>query len=293
MNLTDIFNAFESSKPPLRTVTKDTQADAVTSPSNLYDPTFTYKNGAKPRQPAVTMSQFAAKQYTKWLSGVSGQYYRLPSEAEWEYACRAGTTTAYFFGDNPNELGKYAWFTNNSHETTHDVGQKLPNPWGLYDMCGNVGQWVLDAPLPDGYKKFAGKSVNWKEAIVWPTKLFPRVLRGGAWDASAVECRSAARRGSEDDAWRETDPNSPKSPFWFTEPASLSVGFRIVRPLVAAPQADRPKYWDADVESIVADKNERINEGRGAMGLVDPKLPEDIKRVEETRRKQQDARRGK
>lgn len=293
MKLTDIFNAFDAVKPPLRVLTKDNQADAVTAPSNLYDPTFTYRHGAKPRQPAVTMSQFAAKQYTKWLSRVSGQFYRLPSEAEWEYACRAGTTTAYFFGDNSVELGKYGWFFGNSHDTTHDVGQKLPNSWGLYDMCGNVGQWVLDAPLSDGYKKFAGKSVSWKEAIVWPTKLFPRVLRGGSWDSDAADCRSAARRGSNDNAWREIDPNSPKSPWWFTQPESLSVGFRIIRPLVAAPQAERPKYWDADVESIVEDTKDRIDEGRGAIGLVDPNLPDDVKRVEEIRRKQEAAHRGK
>ena len=291
MKLADIFSSFESVQPPLRVLTKDNQSDAVTAPSNLYDPTFTFRQGAKPRQPAVTMSQFAAKQYTKWLSRISGGFYRLPSEAEWEYACRAGTTTAYFFGDNPEDLKKYGWFLLNSHETTHEVGQKLPNPWGLYDMCGNVGQWVLDAPSTDGYKEFAGKTVTWKEAIVWPTKLFPRVLRGGAWDSDAADCRSAARRMSDDNAWREIDPNSPKSPWWFTEAASLSVGFRILRPLTPAPQADRQKYWDADVESIVDDTKERIDEGRGAIGPVDPKLPDDVKRAEEIRRKQESAHR--
>lgn len=283
MKLADMFNTFGAAKPPLRQLTKDNQADAVTAPSNLYDPTFTFKQGAKPRQPAVTMSQYAAKQYTKWLSRISGQFYRLPSEAEWEYACRAGTTTAYYFGDDPKDLGKYAWYFKNSHDTAHEVGQKPPNPWGLYDMCGNVSQWTLDAPLADGYKKFAGKSVSWKEAIVWPTKLFPRVLRGGNWDSDAVDCRSAARRFSADDDWRETDPNSPKSPWWFTEPEALSVGFRVIRPLAPAPPAERAKYWNADVDSIVDDTKDRLDQGRGAIGPVDPKLPADYKSLDQHR----------
>ncbi|MCI0360076.1 MAG: formylglycine-generating enzyme family protein, partial [Planctomycetaceae bacterium] len=166
----------------------------VTAPSSLYDPTFTFKQGADPKQPAVTMSQFAAKQYTKWLSGITGQYYRLPTEAEWEYACRAGTTTAYSFGDDPTQLGEYAWYYDNAGEKTQLVGQKKPNPWGLFDMHGNVGEWCLDQYLKEGYKRFegqarAGQALPWHAAIGWPTKLYPRAIRGGSWDEDADRLR--------------------------------------------------------------------------------------------------------
>ncbi len=291
MNVTDVFKGFEGVVPPMRPVTKDNKADAVTAPSNLYDPTFTFRNGDKPRLPAVTMSQFAAKQYTKWLSKLTDDFYRLPGEAEWEYACRAGTTTAYSFGDNPKELGKYAWYFDNTKESPREVGQKLPNPWGLYDMYGNVSEWVLDQYLPQGYQKFAGKTLSANSAIVWPTELFPRVLRGGSWDSDAVACRSASRRPSDDEAWREIDPNSPKSPWWFTQPEALGVGFRIIRPLAPPPPAERGKFWDADLEVILEDAADRMNSGRGALGMVDPKLPAAIKRLEEIH-KQEEKKRG-
>ena len=276
MALHDPFKRIAAEKT--RPITPELQPWVITVPSKLYDPSFTYQLGEAPQLPAITMSQYAAKQYTKWLSGLTGQVYRLPTEVEWEYACRAGTTTAYSFGDDPQLLKEYAWYLGNSKDATHPVGQKKPNPWGLHDMHGNVAEWVLDEFQEDAYQKLAGKVVSDKEAVVWPTKLYPRSIRGGSWDDDPDRLRSAARRGSHDDDWRGEDPNVPKSPWWFTSAPSLTVGFRFVRPLVATTPEERVRFWDADIESIREDTTRRIDkDGRGARGIADPELPKYLK----------------
>ncbi len=278
MSMHDKFKRLLSAK--LLPITDANRSLVVTAPSSLYDPTFTFKQGADPKQPAVTMSQFAAKQYTKWLSGITGQFYRLPAEAEWEYACRAGSESAYFFGDDPAKLGDYAWHYDNANETTHLVGQKQPSPWGLYDIHGNVGEWCLDQYLKEGYKRLEGKTQTGEESIAWPTKLYPRVIRGGSWDEDADRLRSAARRGSDDDDWRAEDPNFPQSPWWFTSQPALSVGMRPIRPLNEPPAEERNKFWNADLPQVQADVDQRIDaEGRGARGIASPELPEAIKKA--------------
>ena len=118
-----------------------------------------------------------------------GSKYRLPTEAEWEYAARAGTTTAYSFGDNPRQLGEYAWFSENSGNTTHPIGQKKSNKWGLYDMHGNVWEWVQDWYSNDAYKSSPSTAVDPKG----PPAGSYRVYRGGGWINGAVVCRSALR----------------------------------------------------------------------------------------------------
>jgi formylglycine-generating enzyme required for sulfatase activity len=283
MALYQIFKKLHAAK--LQAATADDANEKklfVTAPSSLYDPTFTFKLGDDARQPAVTMSQFAAKQYSKWLSGVTGLYFRLPSEAEWEYACRAGSTAAYSFGDDEGQLSDYAWFFDNSSERLHLVGQKKPNAWGLFDMHGNVSEWVLDEYTKDGYARLAGKSsVPWQDAIAWPTKLFPRVVKGGGFEDDAAGCRVAARRKSDDDEWREEDPNFPQSPWWFTSQPALSVGFRLIRPLNVPPLDERNKFWDADLEQLQADVDQRIDqEGRGARAVAKPQLLEAIKKLD-------------
>ena len=113
--------------------------------------------------------------------------YRLPTEAEWEYACRAGTTTAYFFGDSPAKVGDYAWFDKNSGGHPRPVGQKQPNPWGLYDMAGNVWEWCNDFYQVDYYQEAP------RENPKGPNEGQNKVLRGGAWRFSADNCRSGYR----------------------------------------------------------------------------------------------------
>jgi formylglycine-generating enzyme required for sulfatase activity len=246
--------------------------DAVTCPTPLYDSSFTYGPGEEPNQPAVTMTQFAAKQYTKWLSGITGQQYRLPTEAEWEYAARAGTTTAFSFGDDVERIDEYAWSGGNSDYQTHEVGSLEPNAWGLYDMHGNASEWVLDQYMANHYANLKN-GVPAREAVAWPTTLFPRVIRGGNWMAAAEDCRSAARQASDDPEWSLSDPNLPTSPWWLTEEAATGIGFRLVRPLAPMDAELCKKVWDADIEEIQQDVADRLDEGRGAQSSADPRLP--------------------
>jgi formylglycine-generating enzyme required for sulfatase activity len=114
-----------------------------------------------------------------------GYELRLPTEAEWEYACRAGSTTDYCYGDDPRELSEYAWFSENSRKSTHPVGQKKPNKWGLYDMHGNVWEWCQD-----WYGEYPKEPVTDPKG---PKGGSSRVFRGGGWLDSAGYCRSALR----------------------------------------------------------------------------------------------------
>lgn len=188
--------------------------------------------------PAVCMTQHAARVFCKWLSAKTGRYYRLPTEAEWEYACRAGTTTAYSFGDDPSELEEYAWFADNSDDKTQRVGKKKPNPWGLHDMHGNVAEWVLDEYQPDG---FILDKLTAKDPLFVPSTLYPRTVRGGGWSQSAEELRSASKEGSTED-WISQDPQVPVSIWYLTD--ALHVGFRVVRPLNEPTQEEKDTHWE-------------------------------------------------
>lgn len=213
------------------------EVDAVTRPTKPYlDMTF---GMGKEGHPALGMTQYNAIQFCKWLYIRTGVFYRLPTEAEWEYACRAGSTTEYHFGDDPAQLDEYAWYKNNSAAKTHPVGQKKPNAWGLYDMHGNVAEWTYDQYHADFYQQFNGKVADNPVAI--PEKLYPHSIRGGSFEDEALYLRSAARLPS-DPSWKQLDPQIPKSNWWF--PEAPFIGIRLVRPLNPPSEAEIMAYYD-------------------------------------------------
>jgi formylglycine-generating enzyme required for sulfatase activity len=233
---------------------RDEIADAITMPTPPYsDMTF---GMGKEGYPAICMTQFSAKVYCKWLSAKTGRYYRLPTEAEWEYAARAGTTTAYSFGDDAN-LDDYAWHFDNADDKYHRVGQKKPNAWGLHDMHGNVAEWVLDLYDPEGYKRYEGKPVA--NPFVPATTLLPRVVRGGGWVHDPEDLRSAARLGSHKD-WKMQDPQIPQS-VWYLTDADF-VGFRVVRPLRVPTAEEARKYEPDEVEVEEYEDYQKTQAGR-------------------------------
>ncbi|MFT4710939.1 MAG: sulfatase activating formylglycine-generating enzyme [Planctomycetota bacterium] len=230
---------------------QETWADAVSRPTPPYVP-MDFNMGTE-GYPAISMTQFAAKQYTKWLSMKTGRFYRLATEAEWEYACRGGAATAYHFGDDASQLDDYAWYFENSKESYHPVGKKKPNPFGLFDMHGNVAEWVLDGHGETTYADRAIAAKRKDSALVnpihWPSTEYSRVVRGGSWDDDPGDLRSAARRKSRE-SWKMLDPQLPKSIWYLTN--ARTVGFRLVRPLLEPSAEQQEEFWQADIERIAA-----------------------------------------
>ena len=212
---------------------KRNAVDAITRPSPPYeDPSY---GMGKDDFPAVSMSTYSALVFCKWLSEITGRFYRLPTEAEWDYAARAGTQTPYGFGDSIDALDTYAVYYKNSMGKYAKVGTKSPNTWGLYDMHGNVAEWTLDQYKPDAYAT-TGEENPW----VVPMVIHPRVIRGGSWDDDAESLRSAARRASSSKL-QKRDPQIPKSFWWFTD--SNFVGMRLVSPKDQPSPEDQKKFW--------------------------------------------------
>ena len=199
---------------------QEAMADAITGPTPIYgDITMGWGDED---MPSLMCSWFQATMFCKWLSKKTGKTYRLPTEAEWEYACRAGTTTAYSFGDDADELENYGWYEDNSDDQSQKVAKKKPNPWGLYDMHGNVAEWCFDFYDAGTYAERAKRNPVGNE-ILKQGKV--HVARGGAWDSPAEACRSA-HRIFEEDWWRAEDPQEPKSRWWL--PKLGTIGFRVV-----------------------------------------------------------------
>jgi formylglycine-generating enzyme required for sulfatase activity len=214
------------SSPSLRAGESNNLSDAITRPTPPYtDPTFGFGHDG---YPVINLTHHAAMEYCRWLSAKTGKTYRLPTEAEWEYAARAGSKSAYFFGDDPKRLGEYAWFLDNSDARPHPVAKKEANPWGLYDIFGNVAEWVLDYYDKDYYLRFKADVPVLSPVLMPSEKEYPYIARGGSWDDEASRLRSAARRASTP-KWSQRDPQLPQSIWWHTD--AMFVGFRVVRPL--------------------------------------------------------------
>jgi formylglycine-generating enzyme required for sulfatase activity len=203
---------------------RNSDVDAVTRPTPQYID-LSWGMGKQGGFPTNSMSQHTALMYCRWLYKKTGIFYRLPTEAEWEYACRAGSTTAYPFGNDATQLSQYAWFAGNSNSKYQKVGQKKPNTWGLYDILGNVAEWTLDQYDAQYYEKIKDGSLN---PLLPPTTRYPKTVRGGGYTDTPESMRSASRSKS-DPSWNKRDPQIPKSKWWLTDAAA--VGFRIVRPL--------------------------------------------------------------
>jgi len=214
-----------------------TEVDAVTRPTKPYlDMTFGF---GKDGQPALAMTHYNAIQFCKWLYVRTGVFYRLPTEAEWEYASRAGSETEYFFGDDAAQLGEYAVYKANSSDKTAQVGSKKANPWGLFDIYGNVSEWTYDQYDAEFYKKSEGKVAE--NPVNVPTKLYPHSVRGGSFESEAIDLRSASRVAS-DPFWKQLDPQIPKSNWWF--PEAPFVGMRLVRPVKQPSHEQIMEYYD-------------------------------------------------
>ena len=218
----------------------DAVSDAVARPTTPYVE-MSFGMGTE-GFPAISMTQHAANTYCKWLTAKTGHYYRLPTEAEWEYACRAGTTTMYSFGDDPALIDEYAWHDGNSDSKYQKVGTKKSNTWGLHDMHGNVSEWTLDQFVPDIYATFKDTISN---PFKYGNSLYPRVARGGSWMDKPEQLRSAVRIASSAE-WKLQDPQLPKSIWYHTDAQFL--GFRVIRPLIVPSAQDMHKYWTTEGE---------------------------------------------
>jgi formylglycine-generating enzyme required for sulfatase activity/nitrate/TMAO reductase-like tetraheme cytochrome c subunit len=197
--------------------TKDKGVDAVSGATPPYGKPD--QNWGMGQRPAISMSWHAAETYCRWLSKVTGKSYRLPREAEWEYACRAGTTTPYFFPGDPARfekrglfrgrpdttvIGTYVIYSGNSPSKTQAPSAVKPNPWGIKNMSGNVAEFCSDF--------YEGTSEH--------------VIRGGSFREGAAGVRSASRDHTLTDEWLKTDPQMPKSIWWYSD--CFNVGFRVV-----------------------------------------------------------------
>ena len=206
--------------------------DGVTRPTPQYID-LTWGMGREPDMPANSMSQQAAVMYCKWLYTKTGIFFRLPTEAEWEYACKAGAKDD--LSSDAEQLKRYAYSISNSDGKFHAVKSLKPNAWGLYDMLGNLSEWTTDQYLPGYYQ-----TISNRDPVTEPGPKYPRTVRGGSYLDKVSELRCSNRIPS-DAKWNQRDPQIPKSRWWLTD--GMFVGFRVVRPLRQPTAAEIDAYF--------------------------------------------------
>jgi formylglycine-generating enzyme len=217
---------------------KDSKTDAISGATPPYgQPDQGWGLG---QRPAISFTYHAAETYCRWLSSVTGKHYRLPTEAEWEYACRAGTETPYFFAGDPLKFQKtglkaklskndtsviasYAIFSANSFSKTQTPDKVKPNNFGLKNMLGNVAEFCSDWYQPDAYSKYPEGVLKDPKG---PESGEEHVVRGGSYLDLAGNIRSASRSFTRTADWLKTDPQIPKSIWWYSD--CFNVGFRVV-----------------------------------------------------------------
>ena len=221
-----------------KTAEPEPKLDAISRPSPPYID-FTQGMGKQGGFPANSLSPYAALTYCKWLYEKTGVFYRLPTEAEWEYAARAGSREIYPFGKKSNALKEYAWYKDNSEDRYHRIGQLKSNNWGLYDMLGNVGEWTMDEYTDDYLTKISNNPTN---PLIEPRNIRAlHTVRGGSYQDKPEDLRPAARL-KQDPVWNRRDPQIPKSKWWNTD--APFVGFRIVKPAQQPTKEEANAFFD-------------------------------------------------
>jgi len=211
----------------------------IARPTPPYHPmTFGMKRDG---HPALSMTQHAANKYCQWISFQTGHFYRLPTEAEWEFACRAGQEGNYSWGDDEKKAAEHAWF-DSATEHYNIPGKKKPNALGFHDMHGNVLEWTLDQYVPNRKEYFGKDKVHnpWVKA----TKPYPHVTKGGHWQHPLADISAAARHQSTP-IWKIADPQIPKSLWYHTSTPWL--GLRVVRPEKIPTAEEMYHYWNSGV----------------------------------------------
>lgn len=271
MALYQRFKSTRSAPRPHQTIPLD-QVDAVTAPTVVYDNSLLFEFATRPNCPATGMSQFAARQYTKWLSILLHDCYRLPSEAEWTYACLAPSDELASFPQvniEPSVLEETAVFAS-AEGGPLQVGSRNANAFGLFDVLGNVSEWVLDSHTQGSsiMNLEAGHYTVEKSVHRARTRWAALACGGCCWD-EAEACQPMSRVVGDEDLWNE-DPDYPPSISWTANfDHEYAIGFRILRPLCPQPIEKQQVYWLPDSEELRFDVEEKIKYWRGVTGVVE------------------------